>query len=164
MATEIERKFLVVSDAWRSLCTRRQQIRDGLVAMTDDRKVRVRILARKATLTIKVRRAGNTNTEFEYEIPMADAEVLLASHCGPHVLTKTRYDVPCAGFLWQVDVYEGILAGVILAEVELPRAGIHVPLPDWVGKEVTGLPEYRKYNMLNVRLKRAPPLGRANEP
>lgn len=152
MATEIERKFLVVNDRWREHCTRRQRIRDGLVAATADRKVRVRICGTRATIAIKAKREGFTDAEYEYEIPISDAEELLASHCGPHLLTKVRHDVPYRGFTWQVDVYEGILAGVILAEVELPRADIDVPLPDWIGKEVTGQPDYRKINMQQARL------------
>jgi CYTH domain-containing protein len=154
MATEIERKFLVVGDAWRSVATHREHLRDGLIATTADRKVRVRIYEEdeRATITIKARNGGITNAEFEYDIPMTDAEELLASHCGEYVLGKCRYFVPHRGFLWHVDVYEGILDGVILAEVEVAKEDAAVPIPPWVGQEVTGRSEYKKREMLRARL------------
>lgn len=130
------------------------RIRDGLVARTADRKVRVRIYDERATIAVKAKREGFSDAEFEYDIPKADAEEMLASYCGQQLLTKVRYDVPYKGFTWQVDVYEGPLEGVILAEVELPRVDVDVPLPDWIGKEVTGRPEYKKTNMLGAKLNR----------
>jgi adenylate cyclase len=154
MATEIERKFLVTNDGWRRHCTRIERIRDGLIARTGNRKVRVRICGERATIAIKAKDKGFTDAEFEYEIPMADAEELLASHCGEYLLTKIRHYVPYGGFTWQVDVYDGILAGVTLAEVELPRADVDVPLPDWVGEEVTGKRGYKKFDMHRAQLDR----------
>ena len=68
------------------------------------------------------------------------------------VLAKTRYYVPYRDFVWEIDVYEGILRGVVIAEVELERLDIEVPLPEWIGPEVTGDPDYRKINMLAKRL------------
>lgn len=153
MATEIERKFLVANDGWRRSCSRMERIRDGLVARDGDRKVRVRICDERATIAVKAKREGISDAEFEYDIPKADAEELLASHCGP-VLAKIRHHVPCKGYTWQVDVYQGLLEGVVLAEVELPRADVDVPLPDWIGAEVTGKPEYKKRNLLAARLNR----------
>lgn len=152
MATEIERKFLVASNVWQERYSRKQRLRDGLVCFSPDRKVRVRVRdGDRATLTIKAKKAGPRDSEFEYEIPVADAEELLAFHCGAHVLEKTRYFVPYAGFVWEVDVYEGILEGVVLAEVEVASEEVHVPLPDWIGAEVTGRPEYKKINMQRAR-------------
>lgn len=152
MATEIERKFLVASNDWQARYTRKEHLRDGLVSFSPDRKVRVRVRDDvRATLAIKAKKAGPRDSEFEYEIPVADAEELLASHCGAHVLEKTRYFVPYAGFVWEVDVYEGMLDGVVLAEVEVASEDVHVPLPDWIGVEVTGRPEYKKINMQRAR-------------
>jgi len=96
MAIEIERKFLVTGDAWRHLATHREHLRDGLIARTEDRKVRIRIyeVAQRATITVKAKNGGITDAEFEYDIPMADAAELLASHCGGDVLAKFRYFVP----------------------------------------------------------------------
>jgi CYTH domain-containing protein len=154
MATEIERKFLVIGDAWRDLATHREHLRDGLIAMTEDRKVRVRIYEEdeRATITIKAKTGRIRNAEFEYDIPMADAEELLESHCGENVLSKSRYFVPHRGFIWHVDVYEGILDGVTLAEVEVAKEDAAVTLPHWIGQDVTGKPEYKKHNMSRARL------------
>jgi CYTH domain-containing protein len=152
MAVEIERKFLVRDESWRSQVTHRQGIRDGLIAIGGGRKVRVRICDQRATLTVKARKAGLANAEFEYEIPLADAEEMMAHHCVQSGLAKTRHFVPHGVRTWQVDVYEGILAGVVLAEVELPSETAEFPLPPWAGREVTGDPAYKKFNMVNARL------------
>lgn len=151
MALEIERKFLVRDDSWRRLFTRQQEIRDGLIAVAPGRKVRVRICDQRATLTVKSKTEGLANAEFEYEIPVADAEELLAHHCLRSELAKTRYFVPHGQQTWQVDVYKGILEGMVLAEVELPSETAELVLPPWVGREVTGNPEYKKINMVNAR-------------
>lgn len=160
MATEIERKFLLTGDGWRELSVRQERLRDGLVASTADRKVRVRIYdggdsgggSGRATLTVKTGTGARRNAEFEYAIPLADAEVLLARHCGDMLLTKMRHYVPHGGFTWEIDVYEGLLYGVVMAEVELPREDIEVPLPPWIGREVTGDPDYKKINLQKARL------------
>src|SRR6516162_1977828 len=94
MAVEIERKFLVRDDSWRSQATRQQNIRDGLIARVDGRKVRVRICDQQATLTVKSRTTGLANAEFEYEIPLGDAEEMMTHHCLRAGLAKTRYFVP----------------------------------------------------------------------
>ena len=152
MAIEIERKFLVRDESWRDLFTRQQEIRDGLIAIANGRKVRVRICDERATLAVKSKTEGLANVEFEYEIPQADAEELMARHCLHAELTKTRYFVPHGPLTWEIDVYKGVLAGVILAEVELPSETTELVLPAWVGQEVTGNPEYKKINMVNARI------------
>jgi len=157
MATEIERKFLVVGEGWRAGVVREQRLLDGLVAMTGGRKVRVRVCGEQATLTVKARETPGVNAEFEYPIPLADAEELLARHCDGNVLSKARCFVPYEGFIWQIDVYDGVMADVVLAEVELPRLDCPVPLPPWVGQEVTGDPAYRKINLFRARTGRTPP-------
>lgn len=152
MATEIERKFLVSGDGWRAGVVRHERLQDGLIAATADRKVRVRIYDGRATLTVKAKTGSLRNAEFEYEIPVADAEDMLAHHCDSFPLAKTRHYVPFKGFTWEIDVYEGLLAGVVLAEVEIPREDVDVPLPPWIGAEVTGLPDYKKANLKQARL------------
>ena len=152
MAVEIERKFLVRDESWRSLATRRSEIRDGLIAVANGRKVRVRICDQQATLAVKAKTEGLANAEFEYEIPRADAEELIAHHCLRAELAKTRYFVLHGQLTWQVDVYKGILTGVILAEVELASEMVEIALPVWVGREVTGNPDYKKINMVNARI------------
>jgi adenylate cyclase len=147
---EIERKFLVADGSWRAQVVRHEHLRDGLISHSAERKVRVRLRADSATLTIKAKRAGIRDVEFEYAIPVSDAREMLASHCGDLVLDKTRYYVPHDGLVWHVDVYEGLLDGVVLAEVELPDENTGLPLPRWVGSEVTGRPEYKKINLLRM--------------
>jgi adenylate cyclase len=154
MPLEIERKFLVKDASWREQCTKCERLRDGLVAVSDSLKVRVRLYDDRATLAIKTKRVGAVRHEFEYEIPRSDAEKLLAEHCGYRKLEKTRHHLKHEGFRWIVDVYEGILKGVTIAEVELERPDVHVPLPKWVGREVTNDPRYTKLAMLLSEMER----------
>lgn len=149
MRLEIERKFLVRDEGWRAHCARQHEIRDGLIAIAEGRKVRVRICDRSATLTIKTKTKSLANNEFEYEIPLSDAEELLVHHCLRDPLAKTRYVVPDGGHVWHVDVYKGILTGVVLAEIELPSETAAFVLPPWIGREVTGNPDYKKANMVD---------------
>lgn len=155
MAVEIERKFLVVGDAWRPAASRRERLRDGLIAASDGRKVRVRLYEGRATLAVKSKRHGGVRAEFEYDIPVRDAEELLAQHCGPYVVEKVRHSLRFQDFAWDVDEYEGLLRGVVIAEIELRSTQREIPLPDWVGAEITDNPDYRKINMLNAALEKA---------
>ena len=152
MPLEIERKFLVANDVWKTSMARSIRIRDGLIASNNGHKARVRISDAKATITLKSRRIGPTRTEFEYAIPLSDGEEMLQTMCDGHVLDKVRHLVPHAGATWHVDVYDGILNGVVLAEIELERADQKLELPAWIGKEVTGDPSYRKVNLLAQRI------------
>jgi CYTH domain-containing protein len=102
--------------------------------------------------TLKSRRRGATRTEFEYVIPYSDAVEILRTMCDGHVLDKVRHVIIHAGTVWHVDVYEGILDGAVIAEVELPHADQKLDLPGWIGKEVTGDPRYRKINMRTQRI------------
>jgi CYTH domain-containing protein len=148
---EIERKFLVVGSAWRDHAVRSERLVDGLLATSKGRKVRVRLYADRATIAIKTRKKGRSRFEFEYDIPICDAQQLHCTECGRTVLAKTRYYVPYANFLWEVDVYEPPLDGVVLAEVELTSADQDPPLPTWVGREVTEDPAFRKRNLFAER-------------
>jgi adenylate cyclase len=150
---EIERKFLVGNDEWRQSAVRSVSIRDGLIAAYHGRKVRVRISGDIATVAIKGLRAGIVRPEFEYEVPIADAELMLSTVCGDDTLEKKRFYVEHAGATWHVDVYSGILNGVVIAEIELKEETQALILPSWVGKEVTGDPFYKKINMRARALK-----------
>ena len=119
MPIEIERKFLLANDGWKSSVIRRIRIRDGLIASNNGNKARVRIADSNATITLKSRRRGPIRTEFEYAIPYTDAVEILRTMCDGHVLDKVRHVITYAGAVWHVDVYEGILNGIVLAEVEL---------------------------------------------
>ena len=152
---EIERKFLVANDEWRQSAVRSVGIRDGLIAVYKDRKVRVRIAGDIATVAIKGPRIGIVRPEFEYEIPIADAERMLSTMCQDDTLEKQRFFVEDAGATWHVDVYGGILQGVVIAEVELPHATQELIFPRWIGKEITGDSFYKKINMRARALQRA---------
>jgi CYTH domain-containing protein len=152
---EIERKFLVVGGGWRNEAVRSERLVDGLLATSKGRKVRIRLYADyRATIAVKTRKKGRTRFEFEYDIPIRDAQQLLGAECGRTLLAKTRHYVPFADFLWEVDVYEAPLEGVILAEVELESADQDPPLPAWVGREVTEDPAFRKRSLFAERAKR----------
>ncbi|RIY02049.1 CYTH domain-containing protein [Aureimonas flava] len=150
MQVEIERKFLVVGEGWRARTVRVRVLRDGLVSRGANGKVRVRVEGRKAWLTVKGARSGICRPEFEYEIPVTDAERLLAEVCRGQVIEKHRHIVPHAGRTWEVDVFKGPLAGLVWAEVELDHPDQSFARPDWVGREVTGDPRFRHANLLSA--------------
>jgi adenylate cyclase len=151
MPFEIERKFLVAHDGWKASVVRSVHLRDGLIASSNGNKVRVRIAGKKATIALKGARKGMIRTEFEYNIPVCDAEEMLLSICQEHTLEKHRYFVRNSGAIWEVDVYEGLLKGIVVAEIELQREDQLFELPDWIGKEITEDQRYRKGNMLIYR-------------
>jgi adenylate cyclase len=146
MAQEIERKFLVKGDGWRAL-GRPRRIRQGYLCRDPARVVRVRVEDDGAWLTIKGPPSGAARAEFEYAIPRADADHLLAL-CPPPVIEKTRHEIAVAGLTWEVDEFHHPDRGLVLAEVELPRADFPLTLPDWVGAEVTGQSQYYNQNMV----------------
>ncbi|MFA1621466.1 CYTH domain-containing protein [Rhizobium mongolense] len=138
MAKEIERKFLVRNDGWRAKAETKSILRQGYIASMDDRSVRVRILdGKRARLTIKIGRNTVTRDEFEYEIPVSDAEELMQSTIGL-VIEKTRYRVPHDNFVWEVDVFAGAHRGLVIAEVEMKSENDDPSRPAWLGREVTG--------------------------
>lgn len=139
MATEIERKFLVTGEAWRSADGTR--LVQGYLNRDKARTVRVRVAGEQAFLTIKGQTRGATRAEFEYEIPLAEAEALLQLCDGP-VIEKIRHLVPHAGFTWEVDEFFGDNAGLVVAEIELQSEDQGFERPDWVSEEVTHDPRY----------------------
>lgn len=144
MGLEIERKFLVKSDAWQRQGETRTQIVQAYIALGDKASVRVRIHDdENAVLTVKSREPGLIRAEFEYRIPVADARAMLPLRTGS-LIEKTRTVVRHEGQVWEVDVFSGNLTGLVLAEVELHAAVGDVPLPQWIGREVTG--DARYYN------------------
>lgn len=150
MPVEIERKFLVKTNAWRDHVTHSERLRDGLLAREDDLKVRVRCYGDRTTLCVKSGRQGLTREEFEYDIPPDHAGALFAL-CTGRILEKTRYYVDGVSGVWEIDVYHDILDGIVLAEIELPSETTLVQLPDWIGEEITGDPRYSKTAMLEAR-------------
>ena len=142
MAVEIERKFLVRDDGWQKLVAERAHIRQAYLALGGKATIRVRVKDdRAARLTIKSRGAKLRRLELEYPIPVADAEALIALRRGA-VIEKVRHIVPYGGATWEIDVFAGENAGLIIAEVELPHEDYRLELPPWIGREVTGRAEY----------------------
>ena len=141
MAKEIERKFLVRDSSFKDLAVKAVRILQGYLFDTARGVLRVRIKGEKAFLTLKSANRGITRNEWEYEIPVADARQMLEL-AGNAVLEKTRFIVPFEGKVWEVDVFEGKLAGLVLAEVELPSEDTEVVLPPFVGEEVSTNPMY----------------------
>ncbi len=147
MAEEIERKFLLVGDAWRALA-KPLLLRQGYLSIDPERVVRVRMAGDRAWLTIKGVTHGASRCEYEYEIPAGDAQELLARLCVRPLLEKRRSRIPHAGLIWEVDEFLGENAGLVVAEVELTSPHQPVALPAWVGEEVTGDPRYYNSNLL----------------
>lgn len=142
---EIERKFLVISKAYETEAVSQERVVQGFLNTHPERTVRVRIKGEKGFLTIKGKSnaSGTKRLEWEREIDVAEAEALLPL-CEPGVIEKTRYEVPFAGHVFEVDAFSGGNLGLVVAEVELQDENETVELPPWIGKEVTG--EIAYYN------------------
>lgn len=146
VAIEIERKFLVDKSKLRGLrYASEEQIAQGYLSTHPT--VRVRIKGERAFLTIKSLTVGIMRQEFEYEIPVADAEQLLKM-CGRRVLKKYRRTIEYGGHVWEIDFFAGRHAGLILAEVELASPDESVDLPEWVAQEVSGDARYFNSNLV----------------
>jgi adenylate cyclase len=141
MPREIERKFLLRSDAWRSEVGRSQPMSQGYLASGGRASVRVRIAGSKAWLNIKIGGLVASRQEYEYEVPLDEARELLAAAEGP-LIEKTRHFVERDGVTFEIDEFHGDNAGLIVAEVELDREDAPVPRPPWLGAEVT---QHRRY-------------------
>jgi adenylate cyclase len=149
MATEIERKFLVVDDSWRVRADAGTRVIQGYLANNANCTVRVRIKGEGAVLTIKGATRGISRAEYEYPIPRADAETMLEELTAGPAIDKTRYGVRSGDHLWEVDVFAGDNAGLILAEIELAAEDEAFTKPAWVGTEVSS--DSRYYNVNLVR-------------
>ncbi|NUM56166.1 MAG: CYTH domain-containing protein [Candidatus Hydrogenedentes bacterium] len=141
MGTEIERKFLVPNDTWLQTGAGQRCVQ-GYLAYGPPVAVRVRIMDGVATLNIKTATVSITRHEFEYEIPLADAHALLTTSCHGTAIEKTRHCVEYGGKTWEVDVFEGANAGLVVAEIELDSEDEPYERPPWLGTEVSGDPRY----------------------
>ena len=142
MGIEIERKFLVTNESWREAAGPGIPIKQGYLIGGKDASVRVRLQGNKANLNIKSATLGVKRQEFEYPIPVADAEVLLMTLCQRPIIEKVRYLVAYANKQWEVDVFEGENAGLVVAELELQDEAEDYEPPPWLGKEVSHDPRY----------------------
>jgi adenylate cyclase len=151
MGLEIERKFLPAGDGWRAHVESSRRLAQGylndhaaVASGAQLASVRVRIDGEAAHLNLKSREVGASRQEFEYAIPLADGEALLRLCVGARI-AKVRHHVRHAGWLWEIDEFEGDNAGLVVAEIELPAEDAAFGRPDWLGAEVTGLVRY--YNL-----------------
>lgn len=147
MSLEIERKFLVKSNDYRSQAIEKHEIKQGYLNRDIDRVVRLRIFDRNAFITIKGRNFGATRNEWEYEIPFKDANEIMKL-CGDNIVSKTRYIVIDNQLRWEIDEFHGRLEGLVVAEIELPSEEFEIKhFPDFVDLEVTDDPRYYNSNL-----------------
>lgn len=147
MAKEIERKFLVKNSTFRELSTTATRIKQGYLSRLPEATVRVRIAGNRAFLTVKGKNHGCVRDEWEYAVPVADAEAMLDRCAQGSVISKTRYIVPDGAYNWEVDEFHGSHEGLVVAEIELPHAEATFNRPDFIGEEVTGNPAYYNSNL-----------------
>lgn len=144
MAKEIERKFLVTDTSYIGRAESAVRIRQTYLSTNPDATVRLRIAGDKAWITVKGRNAGAVRDEWEYPIPVSDAEEMAERLAGGFAIDKTRYVVDHEGWKWEIDCFHGRHEGLTVAEIEMPSADSNPPLPDFIGREVTG--DSRYYN------------------
>ena len=124
-------------------------MKQGYLATVANASIRVRVTEDKAHLNIKSSTVGISRSEYEYEIPLTDAEEMLAHLTDGAVIDKVRYEVRCGGHLWELDVFRGDNAGLVVAEGELQSEEEPFEMPEGVGDEVSG--DTRYYNASLVR-------------
>lgn len=146
MGREIERKFLVKGDAWRTKDG--ESVRQGFLHNEVESTVRVRTKGERGYLTIKSSQTGITRAEFEYEIPLQDADQMLDNLCQKPLIEKIRYEIHMDGFKWEIDEFLGDNAGLVVAEIELQDEGQDFPKPDWLGPEVSEDARYLNANLV----------------
>jgi len=148
MATEIERKFMIINDHWREDADEGMPIIQAYMGSNDKSSIRIRIQGEQANLNIKSKTLGIERSEYEYAIPLTEAKEMLENLCDRPFIEKTRYHVIHDHHKWEIDVFAGDNEGLIVAELELASADEVFSLPDWIGKEVSDDPRY--YNICLV--------------
>ena len=149
MATEIERKFLLLNEDWRDIVKSDTQIVQAYLANNEFSSTRIRIQGDKANINIKSATLGITRTEFEYTIPVVDAQLMIDNLCVKPVIEKIRYIVKHIQHIWEIDVFSGDNEGLIVAEIELSSPDEAFEKPPWLGKEVSN--DARYYNVCLVK-------------
>lgn len=146
MAKEIEYKYLVKDDSYKNMQEGEAHICQGYLCREKDCTVRVRIKDNRGYITVKGLTHGVSRDEFEYEIPLADAQAMLAM-CRSAIIDKIRHYVNYEGHLWEIDEFLGRLKGLVVAEIELKAADKEYSLPPFIGENVTGNPAYYNSNL-----------------
>ena len=149
MAIEIERKYLVVNDKWKSSVESEAAMKQAYLATVENASILVRVAKGKAYLNIKSSTLGIRRSEYEYEIPLQDGEEMLANLTSGSVIDKVRYKVRCGEHIWDLDLFHGDNTGLVVAEVELTSEDEDFEVPLWVREEVSGDPKYYNASLVN---------------
>jgi adenylate cyclase len=149
MATEIERKFLILNQDWQKYTNKELHIIQGYLATNEFSSTRIRIQNDKANINIKSATLGVTRTEFEYSIPVDDARLMLDNLCIKPVIEKIRFTVKHMDHTWEIDVFSGDNEGLIVAEIELSSADEDFEKPSWIGEEVSNDTRYYNSCLIN---------------
>lgn len=149
MPTEIERKYLIKNDSWKSSAKQGTKYIQGYLVGSRHASVRIRIEGDRAFINIKSATLGVRRQEYEYPVPVEEAREILETLCEKPLIEKTRYEIGHQGLEWEVDVFEAENKGLIVAEVELDSEDQEIVLPDWCGEEVSDDPRY--YNVCLVK-------------
>ena len=145
---EIERKFLVANDSWKTAkCIGQRELKQAYLLRETDRSVRIRVTDNMALFTIKLG-TGLTRSEFEYEIPIDEANEMIEEAKLP-CLHKTRFYIQNGNDTWELDVFHGALEGLLIAELELTEEAQFFEKPNWLGEEVTFDPAYLNSNLID---------------
>lgn len=151
---EIERKFTVKNSDYRKQAYEVREIRQGLLNSQGKNEVRVTIRGSYAWICVKSNESSISRFEWEKEIPVKEAELLLNSCCVSRIITKTRYLILSGeGLIWEVDEFHGDDDGLVIAEIEIPSKDYEIELPDWIDEEVTGNPRYYNKMLATVSFK-----------
>lgn len=149
MAEEIERKYLVKNKSYQALAEG-EIYRQGYISRTHGKVVRIRTAGSLAYLTVKAAtESAVTRLEYEYLIPITDAQEMLANLCEKPIIEKTRYKIPIGCDIWEVDEFHGENEGLTIAEIEIPSEDYAINLPTWIGEEVTNDPRYINANLID---------------
>lgn len=149
MGVEIEKKFLLLNDSWRNLVDKSVEFRQGYLVGGDKSSVRIRIEGDKSNLNIKGATLGVRRQEFEYSIPMDEAQEMLSTLCDEPLIEKIRHYINDGDHVWEVDEFSGDNAGLIVAEIELKDENESFTQHDWIGKEVSE--DKRYYNSMLIK-------------
>ncbi len=144
MAVEIEHKFLLANNDWRKQVSYSVKYKQGYLSAVATSSIRVRVSNDKAWLNIKSATIGTHRHEYEYEIPLSDAQEIITNLCRKPIIEKTRHIVIDDNNTWEIDEFEGDNSGLIVAEIELLEVGADFSIPAWLGEEVTS--DHRYYN------------------
>ena len=144
MAVEIEHKFLLANNDWRKQVSYSVKYKQGYLSAVATSSIRVRISNDQAWLNIKSATIGTHRHEYEYEIPLSDAQEIITNLCRKPIIEKTRHIVIDDNNTWEIDEFEGDNSGLIVAEIELLEVGADFSIPAWLGEEVTS--DHRYYN------------------